>query len=301
MNNFFSGWEGHFSQYRPYLISFAFRMTGSLSEAEDIVQDTFLQCGNIDATEITNHKSWLTKVCANKALDHLKSAYKKRETYPGVWLPDALPDGYQYLEEDLLLSESVTTTFLLLVEKMTPDERVTYLLNEVFEYSYKEIAELLGKSEGAARKTAERARNAIQSQTIKYSTDRKKSEEVIAKFFYAARMGDKDSLFELLSDESELWADGGGKVPVVSSQVVDVREIISEYFSKLGVSKAFHDGEYRQEFHIVNKRPGIVISKMQASGEWGFDTILAFEVKDGKVARIYAQRNPDKFKKLVAK
>jgi len=124
-------WESDWKQYRPFLISFAYRMTGSLSEAEDLVQDTFLECARVPRSEIRNPKSWLTKICANKGIDHLKSAYKRRETYPGTWLPDAIPDSLQVWtnlhgsespEKTLIVSESLTTSFLLLAERLTPEE-----------------------------------------------------------------------------------------------------------------------------------------------------------------------------------
>src|SRR5580692_11131487 len=117
--NNLSVWEEDWKQYRSFLISFAYRMTGSLSEAEDLVQDTFLECAAVPRPEIKNPKSWLTKICANKGIDHLKSAYKKRETYPGPWLPDAVPDSLQIWsnlnesespEKSLITSESLTTS-----------------------------------------------------------------------------------------------------------------------------------------------------------------------------------------------
>src|SRR3954465_640983 len=150
--NHLSEWESLWTQYRTYLISFAFRMTGSLSEAEDLVQETFIECARVSPSEIQNPKSWLTKICANKGIDHLKSAYKRRETYPGTWLPDAIPDSLQVWsnlhgsetpEKTLINSETLTTSFLLLAERLTPEERAVYLLSEVFEYSYREIAALL--------------------------------------------------------------------------------------------------------------------------------------------------------------
>src|SRR5436189_68055 len=130
--NHLAAWEETWKQYRPFLISFAYRLTGSLSEAEDLVQETFLECAAVHLPEINTPKSWLTRVCANKGIDHLKSAYKRRETYPGTWLPDVIPDSLQVWsnlqgspspETKLIASESLTTSFLLLVERLTPEER----------------------------------------------------------------------------------------------------------------------------------------------------------------------------------
>jgi RNA polymerase sigma-70 factor (ECF subfamily) len=299
-------WEADLKEYRPFLISFAYRMTGSLSEAEDLVQDTFLECARVPRSEIRNPKSWLTKICANKGIDHLKSAYKRRETYPGTWLPDAIPDSLQVWtslqgsespEKTLIASESLTTSFLLLVERLTPEERAVYLLSEVFEYSYKEIASLLDKSEDACRKTAQRARAAVQS-APKFSATTSDSMDLIARFFESAKNGDNASLMELLADESEFWSDGGGKVSAAKT-VLRERSDIARFFASLGKSKVFVPDDFKVELTHVSSRPGLIVSRRLQSGLWTFETIFSFEIRDGKIERIYAQRNPDKLKFLL--
>ena len=299
-------WESDWKQYRPFLISFAYRMTGSLSEAEDLVQDTFLECARVPRSEIHNPKSWLTKICANKGIDQLKSAYKRRETYPGTWLPDVIPDSLQIWtdlhgsespENTLIVSESLTTSFLLLVERLTPEERAVYLLSEVFEYSYREISALLDKSEDACRKTAQRARAAIQS-APKFAANAPDSTSLIARFFECAKNGDNASLAELLSEESEFWSDGGGKVPAAKT-ILTERPAIAHFFAALGTSKAFMQGDFKLDFTEVSSRPGLVVSKQLPSGLWTFETIFSLEIRDGKIARIYAQRNPDKLRALL--
>jgi RNA polymerase sigma-70 factor (ECF subfamily) len=305
-DTYLSEWEGLWKQHRPFLISFAFRMTGSLSEAEDLVQETFLECANTPPSEIRNPKSWLAKICANKAIDHLKSAYKQREIYPGTWLPDIVPDSLQIWssltpgsspEKTLLASESLTTSFLLLAERLTPEERAVYLLSEVFDYSYQEIADFLQKSAEACRKTAQRAREAVVSGP-KFQSNSAKSVRVIEKFFESARNGDAAALVSLLSDESEFWSDGGGKVPAAKT-VLTAKEQIAAFFAALGLSKAFLPADYNLDFTRVSSRPGVVISKRLASGLWALETVFAFEIRDNKIARIYAQRNPDKLSALL--
>jgi RNA polymerase sigma-70 factor (ECF subfamily) len=304
--NYLSLWEEDWKQHRPFLIAFAFRMTGSLSEAEDLVQDTFLECAHVPRAEIKNPKSWLTKICANKGIDHLKSAYKQRETYPGTWLPDAIPDSLQIWtslqgsespEQSVIASESVTTSFLLLVERLTPEERAVYLLSEVFEYSFKEIATLLEKSEEACRKTAQRARAAVHA-APRFASNAPDSTKLIARFFELARNADKSSLADLLSDESEFWSDGGGKA-TASKTVLAEKARIATFFAGLGASQAFAGLDFKMDFTRVNSRPGVIISRRLPSGLWSFDTIFSFEFKDGKIARIYAQRNPDKLNALL--
>jgi len=301
-----TSWEPEWKQYRPYLISFAFRMTGTLSEAEDLVQETFLECARVPRSEIKSPKSWLTKICANKGIDYLKSAYKRRETYPGTWLPDAVPDSLQVWtslqgsdspESALISSESLTMSFLLLAERLTPEERAVYLLSEVFEYSYKEISTLLDKSEDACRKTAQRARAAVQSGP-KYASNSALAPELVARFFEYAKNGDQSSLMELLADESEFWSDGGGKVAAAKT-VLTEKEKIAHFFAALGNSNAFVPGDFKVDFTNVSSRPGLIISRKLSSGLWTFETILSFEFRDGKLARIYAQRNPDKLQALL--
>jgi len=305
-NNYLNAWESDWKQYRPFLISFAFRMTGSLSEAEDLVQDTFLECAGVPRSEIRNAKSWLTKICANKGIDRLKSAYKKRETYPGTWLPDVIPDSLQIWaslqggespEKALIASESLTTSFLLLAERLTPEERAVYLLSEVFEYSFKEISTFLEKSEEACRKTAQRARAAVLS-APRFVANSVDSTNLIARFFESAKKGDRSSLMELLSDESEFWSDGGGKVPAAKT-ILTEPTTIAAFFAGLGSSNAFASGDFKLDFTPVSSRPGLVISRKLPSGLWGFETIFSFEIRDQRIARIYAQRNPEKLQALL--
>jgi len=301
-----NSWESDWAKYRPFLVSFAYRMTGSLSEAEDLVQETFLECAQVPRSEIRSPKSWLTKICANKGIDQLKSAYKRRETYPGTWLPDVIPDSLQVWstlhevespERAVIASESLTTSFLLLVERLTPEERAVYLLSEVFEYSYKEISALLDKSEDACRKTAQRARAAVQS-APRFAANSPDSTILIERFFEYAKSGNQSSLAELLSEESEFWSDGGGKVSAAKS-VMKEKEKIANFFASLGRSQAFVPGDFKVDYTRVSSRPGLVISRRAPTGLWTFETILTFEIRDGKIARIYAQRNPDKLQSLL--
>lgn len=308
MTIFLKEWDQHLRLCRPYLLSFAFRMTGSLADAEDIVQEAILECASIDPGSISNHKSWLTKVCSNKALDHLKAAYKKRESYPGTWLPDAIPDSLQVWEslnvdravdQNILLSESLTTSFLLIIERLSPEERVVYLLREIFDYSFDSIAQFLNKSEAACRKIAERSRKAVQEGRRKFDPGTGNSTELIREFFDLAKKGDAKAMTELLAEHSEFWADGGGKVSATASVIFDPAKIAA-FFASLGSSKIFRSDNHRQELAQVNHRPGVILSRQLDTGDWVMETVISFEIQDGKIARIYAQRNPDKLRALMA-
>ncbi len=305
--NYMHQWERSFIEHRPFLVSFTFRMSGSLTEAEDIVQDTFIACAETDPDQVKNHKAWLTRVASNKALDHLKMAHVKREAYPGVWLPDAVPDSFQYwgnLEEsgspdkNLLNRESLTTSFLLLLQKLNPEERVVYLLSDIFDYSFKEIAEFLQKTEDACKKIGQRARKAFENQKrfISYTAD---TEGLVERFFTAAKAGDALALEDLLSGESEFWADGGGKVSVASKYVITEKTRMTKFFAALWSSRVFLNEGIKQEIVKVNSLPGLVISRRLETGEWIFDTIISFEFDDSKISKIFVQRNPDKLAGLL--
>lgn len=307
MKTYLKSWEPHLIIYRPYLVSFAFRMTGSLAESEEIVQETFIECVEIDPQSIGNHKAWLTKVCSNKSIDHLRSAYKRRESYIGTWLPDAVPDGLKYwenleesapLEKSLILSESLTTTFLLMVESLTPEQRVVYILNEVFDYSFNEISEFLNKSVAALRKIAQRAREAISLQKIQYDSINPESQNLIVQFFEIVKNQDKNALMALLSEDSEFWSDGGGKISAIRV-VVREREQIVRFFSSDMIRDIYNADYLKIETGFVNKLPGMMISKKDEQGNWIFDTIMSFETKNGKITRVYSQRNPDKLQNLA--
>ncbi|OUR95678.1 hypothetical protein A9Q84_14345 [Halobacteriovorax marinus] len=300
--------EKLYIQFKPYMMSVAFRMLGNLAEAEEIVHDTFLEYEKASISDIINHKAWLTKVCSNKAINYLKSAYKRREVYPGIWLPDEVPESLQAWdnlsreispEEQTVLAESLTTSFLLLIEKLSPEQRVVYLLNEVFDYSFKEISEFLNKEVPTCRKVAQRARAAISSEKKNFSPPPINAEEIIIKFYEHVKSGDREALKAILSKDSEIWGDGGGKV-FAAGHITDLEETIT-FFERLGATKIFHSNLYKMEYCKVNSRPGIIFSKKEDSGLWTFDTIMSYEFHGSKIARIYAQRNPEKLKTLLSK
>ncbi|UXR65938.1 sigma-70 family RNA polymerase sigma factor [Bdellovibrio bacteriovorus] len=305
---YFKDWDPLVAKHRPYLISFTFRMTGSLAEAEDVVQDVFIEAAKTDPASIESHKSWLTKICSNRALDLLKSSYKKRETYSGTWLPDAIPDSLQNwdkswvdssLEENLLLSESLTTSFLLLLERLNPEERAVYLLSEIFEYPFKEIAEFINKSEAACRKIAQRSREFVTENRKRFEIGPDTNPtKIISNFFEIARSGNTQALSDLLSESSEFWSDGGGKIAAVPHVLYAPFEI-ARFFAGIYSSRVKPPYEMKMEQHPVSGRPGVVISKKLPTGEWCFETVMSFEFENGKIARIYSQRNPDKLSRLT--
>ncbi len=198
----------------------------------------------------------------------------------------------------MLNEESFTTGALILIQKLTPEERVIWILSDVLDYSFQEIGEILRKSEEACKKTAQRARQAITSlrRNNLYSEE---NMNVIRKFFELASAGDAEGLESMLAPGVELWSDGGGKVPVASTNVLADMKRIAKFIAGIWSAPFMKVDSVKQEFAAVNRTPGQVISRQNESGEWMLETVTSIEVVDGKIARIYSQRNPDKLKKLL--
>ncbi len=203
-------------ELRPFLFSIAYRMVGSVAEAEDIVQDAFVryqQAVSDRPDEIDSPRSYLAAVTSRLAIDHLRSARVRRETYPGEWLPEPLLteemplDGERYVEQ----ADSLSMAFLVLLEQLNPVERAVFLLRDVFDYGYDEIARIVGKSEDNCRQLAVRARRHIEAEKPRFAATRAQHERLAARFFEAVGNGDLASLVELLAADVAVYGDGGGK------------------------------------------------------------------------------------------
>src|SRR3954471_334089 len=202
---------------RPLLFSIAYRMVGSVAEAEDIVQEAFLRHHRAvqeEDVEVQTPKAYLSAITTRLAIDHLRSARVRRETYVGPWLPEPLltdpgPDPSEQAE----LADSLSLAFLVLLESLSPVERAVFLLREVFGYGYDEIARIVGKSEDNARQLAVRARRHIDERRPRFEADRRARQELAERFFAAARDGDVEGLEQLLAQDVVMYGDGGGKAP----------------------------------------------------------------------------------------
>jgi RNA polymerase sigma-70 factor (ECF subfamily) len=196
------------------------------------------------------------------------------------------------------LSESLTMSFLILLQNLNPVERSIFLLKEIFDYSFKEVSELAGKSETACRKIAERARDSLQDKERKFPKPPADSEKLIRQFFEAAKLGDRPRLMSLLSEKSEFLSDGGGKVSA-APPMLGAPEKIAEFFLSLRNYPVFTSADYRMETKWVNSRPGMIISKRATDGLWYFETIISCEIENNQIARMFSQRNPDKLNRLT--
>ena len=276
-----------FEQLRPLLFAIAYRILGSVAEAEDAVQETWLR---YEGTPIQPRsvKAFLAAVVTRISIDVLRSARVRRERYVGDWLPEPLlGDPYADPERSAELADSVSMAALLLLERLTPLERAVFVLREVFGFDYSEVAGAVGRSEVASRQLAARARRHMEEGRPRFGADRRAQEELAGRFFDAIRDGDVDGLRELLSRDVQLVGDGGGKAPALARTVAGVdnvaRVLASNFPLLAGVGT-------RIEPCLLNGGPGAVLRDRDES----VLGTLALEVFDGRIQTIRSVVNPDK-------
>ena len=281
-----------FLQNKSSMMALAYRMLGTISEAEEVVQEVYIDWQKQDPSLIENPKGWLLTVCSRTSIDALKRSYKKREVYSGPWLPEPVIDGFEHWQESSLETyESLTMAFLLLLEKLNPVERAVYLLHDVFGHSFSETSSIVEKSEANCRKIAERARKYIQENRSKYDKPSGKDVVILQRFFETLKKGDVGEVKALFTEHPEFWSDGGGKATAVPRVLSDSQQI-SKFF--INIMKQNYQGA-RAEFASINGRQGVILSSQNENSEWTFQTVFSFEFHEGKISRIFAVRNPDKF------
>src|SRR5579859_5385230 len=223
--------------YRPLLFSIAYRMTGLASQAEDIVQDTYLRYQQTDQASIQTPKAYLTTIATNLSLNYLKSAHAQREDYIGIWLSEpvltALPEG-ESLEKRYEQQESLSFAFLVLLETLTPPERAIFLLHEVFDFPFQEIAEILDKTPATCRQVFHRAKEHLAARQPRFPDEEGKHRQMLERFLDACQSGNLSALTELLARDATAWADGGGKVRTVPRPIFG-REAVARFF--LGLAR----------------------------------------------------------------
>ncbi len=276
-----------FEDARPNLLGLAYRILGSLADAEDAVQDTFLKWEKSDRKEIENTAAWLTTPCPRRCLDLLRAAHRSRVNYVGAWLPDPVHTPIESEAESRLdLASSLTTAFMLMLERLTPKERAAYLLHEIFEFSYPEIAETLDTQESTCRKLVSRAKANIDQAKVRHTTPLERQEQLLAAFQTAISSGATAQLASLLSSDIRLTADGGGKVPTVLDVLRGKAEVIAF------LSENLHEYWAGHQWVIVdiNGARGIVLKD---DGATAAAVCFAYDEAD-KATDIYIVRNPEK-------
>lgn len=275
-----------YKQFRPLLFSISYRILGFVSEAEDIVQETFLKAHQIDVETMENKKAYLCKMVTNRSLDVLKSARFKREQYVGPWNPEPLL--IELVEGDpseiLLQKEGLSIAYLRMMEHLTPDERAVLLLREVFEFSYKEVANFVEKSEDNCRKIFSRAKYKI-SRVDGESLHYEKNKSIVNLFIEAFQLQKTDTLLELLSENVTLYSDGGGVVRAAIRPIVTLPNVSSFL---LGILKKAPE-DFAVEVKNVNGQPGIII---YLNGQ--LSNIISFFIVNERIEEIYMTMNPNK-------
>jgi RNA polymerase sigma-70 factor (ECF subfamily) len=270
-----------FDPLRPKLMRVAYRMLGSVADAEDVVQEAFIRWMGADRSEVREPEAYLRRTVTRLCLDQLKSARRQRETYVGPWLPDPV------LEEE----EDVTLPLMLALERLSPLERAAFLLHDVFGLEFEEVAATIQRDPAACRQLAARARTHVREERPRFHIDKQRGLELANAFFTASRSGDMKALGAMLAADVSAHADGGGKrsaamEPIVGfDPVMKVHEYLAAHFRKNG-SKLVRAG-------FVNGLPGFIT--LESDGEL---QTTALEIEDGKIAAIYVVRNPDKLRHL---
>jgi RNA polymerase sigma-70 factor (ECF subfamily) len=273
----------NFDPLRPLLTRVAYRMLGSVADAEDVVQDAFLRWLATDREAVREPAAFLRRTVTRLCLDQLKSARHSRETYIGPWLPDPLVE-----EEE---ADDVTLPLMLALERLSPLERAAFLLHDVFGVGFDEVAKTIGRDPAATRQLAARARTHVRDARPRYRMEKERGLEIANAFFAASRSGDMGALGAMLAADVGMWSDGGGKrpaamVPVLGfATVMTLHRSLAVLFAKHG-STLVHTG-------TINGLPGFVTR--EADGE--FQT-TALEIEDGKITGIYVMRNPDKLRHM---
>lgn len=279
-----------FDEHRRLLFGVAYRMTGSVADAEDLVQEAWLRWSAVDTDEVANPKAYLVRTITNLSLNQLTSARARRETYVGPWLPEPLltePDASQEVE----MAESISQAMLVVLETLSPLERAVFLLHDVFGYSHAEVASIVDKSEAAVRQTATRARAHVAARRPRFSTDPAVRQEAAERFLSAAAGGDLNSMMEVLAPDVVCWADGGGKV-TAARRPLEGADHVARWV--LGViAKPAVEG-VRMELRSINGEPGLLV----VAGDTPVGAICFDVNDDGTIVGLRLIVNPDKLRGL---
>jgi RNA polymerase sigma-70 factor (ECF subfamily) len=272
-----------YEQLRPLAFSIAYRMLGSVAEAEDVVQEAFLRLHR--AENVENPKAFVGTVTTRLAIDQLRSARARRETYPGSWLPepvvtDSRPDD-----------DSVSMALLVTLESLSPVERAVFLLHDVFDYGYDEIAEIVGKTRDNCRQLALRARRHVESRRVRFEPSREQREALGARFFAAIHDGDLDGLVTLLAEDAVMTGDGGGKAAALRAPLHGADKVARFL---LGLMRFAERHRYTLEPAEINGQPGAI-----ARENGHVVGAMTIDIVDGHVTQVHSVVNPDKLTHLT--
>lgn len=281
---------------RGYAFAVAYRMLGSVADAEDIVQEGMLRLHQAEETgeDIRSRRAYLSTVVTRLSIDELRSARARREEYVGEWLPEPVigeaaspADPAERTE----MADTLSVAMMVLLESLSPEQRAAFLLHDVFGYSYEEVAGIVGKTEPATRQLASRARKAVESRRPRFEASRESREELADRFFAAVFDGDVDQLETMLAAEVSMHGDGGGKVPAVTKPLTG-SGVVANAISKWGVIG--RAAKARFERVEVNGQPGAVLRDRDGR----VLNAIALGIEDGRVVALYSVANPEKITHL---
>ncbi len=284
-----------FEDYRAYLFAIAYRMLGSAMDAEDMVQETYLRYQARAPENIISLKAYLTTILTRLCVGQLELAYRQRETYLGPWLPEPIitadvlrPDNS---EERVDMVESLSVAFLVLLEQLQPVERAVFLLREVFEYDYPEIATFLGKSEAACRQSFSRAKKHLAEHRPRFPPSPEIHQQLLTGFLQVVQAGDMNALMDLLAEDVTLWADSAGKVRGAAIHPIAGQDAVARFV--LGVNTRFLPENYRIESGVVNHQPALIVRVEEHAL-----LVLTIEVEGQRIQAIRFMANPDKLSRI---
>jgi RNA polymerase sigma-70 factor (ECF subfamily) len=282
-----------FEELRPRAFAIAYRMLGSVSEAEDVVQEAFLRLDRAerDGERIESPRAYLSTVVTRLAIDQFRSARSRREEYVGEWLPEPLlvdPDPQADPARHAEVADTLSLALLVLLESLSPEQRAVFLLREVFDYPYERIAEIVGKSEDNVRQLAVRARRHVEERRGRFEASSEQHEQLADRFFAAAAEGDLDGLEALLAEDVELHGDGGGKVPALARALFGRERVAKTLRNWMRTGQRIVGIQMRRV--DVNGQPGAML----LDPEGHLFGVMALDIADGQIQGIRSIVNPDK-------
>ncbi|RFP08267.1 RNA polymerase sigma-70 factor [Duganella sp. BJB488] len=279
-----------FAALRPRLFSIAYRMLGTRADAEDVVQDAWLRWHGSDQQAVQSAEAWLVTVTTRLAIDRLRARMAERESYVGWWLPEPLVELDEHTPESSAeLASEVSMAFLWVLERLSPEERAAFLMRQVFEHDYADIAGMLGKSESACRQMVHRAQERVQQQKPRFEVPKEQHRELLVRFMEAARVGDRAAMKAMMDGDVQLVADGGGKVRAFTHILHGAGRVAGIYWALENENP--NRVVYRPA--RVNGTPGLL---RYVDGK--LESAQSFQVEDGRIVAIFIMRNPDKLTAL---
>lgn len=283
--------DQEFLGLRPRMFGLAYRMLGSRADAEDVLQDAWLRWQGAERREVRSPEAWLTTVVTRLSIDRLREAKKERESYTGPWLPEPLVEESQVPERSAELASDVSLAFLMVLERLAPEERAVFLLREVFDMDYPQLARMLGKNQDTCRQMLHRAKQRVQAERPRFQVNPEAHRRLLDRFIVATGSGDREQLLALFADDVRMTGDGGGKV-TAALRVLEGAERVARFY---GALSRHITGRVSYRHADINGEPGLLLlldGKLAAA---------ISVVTDGtRILDIYSVRNPDKLRHIAA-